>query len=134
MVVVVERIRAPRDSNLCRVSDRAQGKSGKQVVFTGHTTPGSENETVTGEQFAMTALPSNIIHLGAHRTQISCGSEMSLPSRSLGMRDKKDQAPIQLADHRPSSPIDERLNSERLTAARLFILDDEQSYVREFAA
>jgi hypothetical protein len=50
------------------------------------------------------------------------------------MRDKKDQAPIQLADHRPSSPIDERLNSERLTAARLFILDDEPSYVREFAA
>jgi hypothetical protein len=40
---------------------------------------------------------------------------------------------IQLADHRRSSP-DERLNSERLTAARLFILDDEPTYVREFAA
>jgi hypothetical protein len=42
---------------------------------------------------------------------------------------------IQLADHRRSSPIDERPNSERgLAAARLFILDDEPTYVREFAA
>jgi hypothetical protein len=82
----------------------------------------------------MTALPSNIIHLGAHRTQISCGSEMSLPSRSLGMRDKKDQAPIQLADHRRSSPIDERPNSPPLSSAGLFTLDDEPTLVREFAA
>jgi hypothetical protein len=50
------------------------------------------------------------------------------------MRDKKDQAPIQLADHRRSSPIDERPNSGRLTAAPLFTLDDEPSLVREFAA
>jgi hypothetical protein len=49
------------------------------------------------------------------------------------MRDKKDQAPIQLADHR-TSLADDRLNSGRLTAAPLFTLDDEPSLVREFAA